>query len=493
MSKASVPSAPKATLNNVKCDWLRLKLYFPSADIEDIEAQIRHVFGEVRCKLQFQKVTPSTRAPTNDFRDERTFGASGAATNRIVTRRNHIIEFSDVGVRFEISPTEQRVIVDFRGRFWTLAYHPWAVVNNMVSYFGDLDENFAVEVSRIDLARHFEGEPLSILPNPQADNLFFSFLPDESKPHIIGGNIIVAKTSTFAVTLYNKTRQVKDEDQDIQDAFAKFIEANGLAPDTVVTRSELRLQAKSEALRLASQLLLQKKLGLQANLVRVLKTWANNHLVRVAPQRAKSFDKTREYKRKKWVRWKPWCTIMCLSEKPLPIGRGPAAQIPAVKPAKLKNDWKDRLKKSLQSALVNGQSKEGIEKAMAEVFETAGRSAAKELVERDMAKRILCALKPEASRRAGEPPEWLGRLLVPQAPKDDGSSVSRHPSPFPKDQNRKKQPKASKRLLLEKRVLNARKAAWKEPFNKLAVSLYRDSLFELISVVQLGLESGHSK
>ena len=118
----------------------------------------------------------------------------------------------------------------------------------------------------------------------------------------------------------------------------------------VLPTSELRLQAKSEALRLASQLLLQKKLGLQANLVRVLKTWANNHLVRVAPQRAKSFDKTREYKRKKWVRWKPWCTIMCLSEKPLPIGRGPAAQIPAVKPAKLKNDWKDRLKKSLQSA-----------------------------------------------------------------------------------------------------------------------------------------------
>jgi hypothetical protein len=56
---------------------------------------------------------------------------------------------------------------------------------------------------------------------------------------------------------------------------------------------------------------------------------------------------------------------------------------------------------------------------MAEVYEPAVRNAARELVERDMAKRILCALKPEASRRAGEPPEWLGRLLLPQATQDD--------------------------------------------------------------------------
>jgi hypothetical protein len=482
----------------VKCDWLRLKLYFPSADIEDIEAQIRRVFGEVRCKLQFQKVTPSARTPSNDFRDERTFGTSGATANRIVTRRNHVIEFSDVGVRFEVSPAEQRVIVDFRGRFWTLASQPWAVVNNMVSYFADLDENFAVEVSRIDLARHFEGEPLSILPNPPADNLFFSFLDDESKPSVTSGNIILRRNNgSNGVVLYNKSRQVLGEDQDIQHAFAEFLKANGLPPAAIVTRSELRIGGRSQSLRLSTQLFLKKKLGLQASLVRVLKTWANNHMVRVAPQRAKSFDKSRDYKRKKWARWQPWYTIMCLSAKPLTTKRGlkasEAARIPIVRPARQKDNWKDRLKISLQAALVHGQTKECIEEAMAEVYEPAVRNAARELVERDMAKRILCALKPEASRRAGETPEWLARLLVPQAPKDYGSSVSRHPSPFPKDQNRKKQPKASKRLLLEKRVLNARKAAWKEPFNKLAVSLYRDSLFELISVVQLGLDSAHSK
>ena len=82
------------------------------------------------------------------------------------TRKNHIIEFADVGVRFEISANDQRVIVDFQGRFWTLAYKPWTVVNNMVAFFGELDHNLALEVSRIDLARHFEGAPLSILPNP---------------------------------------------------------------------------------------------------------------------------------------------------------------------------------------------------------------------------------------------------------------------------------------------------------------------------------------
>ena len=322
---------------------------------------------------------------------------------------------------------------------------------------------------------------------PLANNLFFSFLPDESKPHVTNGNIIVGKTSTFAVTLYNKTRQVAGEEQDIQEAFAGFLATVGLAPNTIVTRSEVRLKAKSLALRVATQMLLQKKLGHQGSLVRVLKTWATNHLVRCAPDRAKSFDKTRDYKRKKWSRWKPWCSIMCLTDKPLPRTKSQTQHIPVVKVAKLKNDWKEQLQKSVKSVIVNNQSKDSILNAVQEVMEAAARGAAQEFVERDMAKRLLSLLNPKSLQAAEGTPEWLARLLVPQAPKDDGSSVSRHPSPFPRAQNKEQRAKEKITRTLGAKVLSTRRSAWAEPFNKKSVSLYQDSLYEFICFVKLGV------
>ena len=69
MLKVSVPASATSKLNQVKCDWLRLKLYFPTSEIDDITFLIRRIFGEVHCKLQYQKTSAVERTPSNDFRD----------------------------------------------------------------------------------------------------------------------------------------------------------------------------------------------------------------------------------------------------------------------------------------------------------------------------------------------------------------------------------------------------------------------------------------
>ena len=81
-------------------------------------------------------------------------------------------------------------------------------------------------------------------------------------------------------------------------------------------------------------------------------------------------------------------------------------------------------------------------------------------------------------------------MLVPQTPKE---TVHLLAVTFSQKPTENETARCQQKTAAGKRVLSSLKAAWKEPYNKGAVSLYRDSLFELIRVVQLGLESEHPK
>lgn len=465
-----------ALLAKLRCDRLRVKIYLPNTDLVTVGAE--QLFESTPVFISdFDHSLKSLPPPV--VADKKKSGHWGTDGGRTTTTIRRSIEYKAMGVYIELDYSQSMLAIEFQGKFWTLAEHPWRLVYNITHYLRGLDVDGIAQVSRIDINRHFVGAPLELFPEPMSELFHYGFLPEGSKPIQQEGNLYLQKSESSRILIYDKTRQVMKSEEAVQEKFFAMLRKAHVPEVCTVSRFEVSIKGKGKALAQASYALNLKTLGSAAGLQRVFCAWARAHRVLEAPPAAKRLDKSRDYRRKKWkpcLAWKKLTTVspsISNAQTELPDRK----VAPNTRPAQDRDKLKSLVRRTAVEAIKRGVSRSELFDQISKALIDLCAVASQDLVERDMASRALRCLSPQERKAGDAPPEWMAQLLRPQAALA-GSSISRQASPFE---------------LLDS-LINWRKKSWKYPCCPETISGYRRELEKVLLKVQLAqVSAGHSE
>lgn len=452
-------------LAQLRCDRLRVKVYLPSIDLCTVDMDA--LFQNTQVKItDFDEAMNALPSPL--VKDKSISGHLGNGGKRCQTAMKRTYEFKAIGVYVEVDYLNKMIAVEYQGRYWSLATHPWKMVYNLTDWLKSHDAEGMAQVSRIDINRHFIGKPLELFPNPMSDRLHFGFLEEGSKPEQVEGNIRFQKSDTSRCLLYSKTHQLQKVDEDVAESFNSLLKEASVPEGASVSRFEVVFKGKGNALALASLYLKERSLGRSQSLQRIFCHWVRGHRVLQAPDKAKSLDKSRDYKRKKWKlsqEWKKLTTVQSSAPDTTPVKLDERIA-PQTRPSQPKDKLKSQVRKTALEAIKRGVTGQELSEMMQQALFEMCPTAAEGLVAKDLTDRTLKTLSPSQRRAGDTPPEWMVCLLRPLAAAPACSSISRQASP-----------QEFLKVLIERR-----KASWRTPYCPDVIRSYN---IELTKVLRL--------
>ena len=459
-------------LATLRCDRLRVKIYLPNTDLATVGAE--SLFENTPTFISWfddSMVTP----PPAKLNDKKKSGQWASGGGRTTVTLRQTIEFKEIGVYIELDHKASRLDIEFQGRFWTLAAHPWRLVYNIVDYFKGLDIEGMAQVSRIDINRHFVGTPLELFPDPMSERFHFGFLPEGTKPYQIEGNIYFQKTGSSSAQIYDKKKQIVKTDIAVQEKFQQLLHTAKVPDGCMVSRFEVSIKGGSKALNHATYALKQRTLGCAAQLQRVFCSWVRTHRVLEASAAAKSLEKTRDYKKKKWKISQKWriLTTVAIDAPTLPAEKLNKKVAPKTRPGPERDKLQSLVRRTTLEAFKRGVTKEELDRLFADAIEPMCSIAADDIVARDLAKRTLQSLSPQERRAGDAPPEWMAQLLRPHAALV-GLSISRQESHQSKHNE----------------LIKRRKKSWQTLFCPHTVKRYKEAIRDILLLIHSPYLSG---
>jgi hypothetical protein len=460
-----LPEIDHAMLAKLRCDWIRVKVYLPDIDVSTIGAET--LFENMNLSItDFEDFVHGATGPqvTSKLKS----GQYAAGGGRRATSSKRAIHYRDLGIYIELNHFDGMVVVEFQGRFWTLAAKPWDIAYSVIDYFKSFSPKSRAQVSRIDINRHFIGKPLELFPDPMSPRYHFSFLREGTMPIQIEGNLYLQRSETSVAQIYQKTKQIVKKDADIQEKFALFLQQSGVPTGCAVSRFEVSIKGSSKAIKEASDALMQKQLGSEDALQRIFLLWVDTHRVLEAPAGAQSVNRTRNYRKKVWELSKVWEQLTKgglssgATQQASPVER----VVPETRPAKERDNLEYLVRRVASAALKKGIHEVELHALVSKALLDVCSLVAKDLVARDMASRLLEDRTPEECMVGDALPAWLAQLLRPQAA-ILGGCITRESYPMPVLQT----------------LIDARKKARIYPYCKSTLDDYRKKLEKLLMEV----------
>ena len=291
-------------------DWLTV--VFQAEGDALIGLEMEKLLGGVPLKIsRFTTTNEGSEAREDDgfqraTQASKTYGANETGQNAVC------------GIYYKTDFLPKRLILQFRGEFFTLARSPWERIYKICGALSETLRGCPYYVSRIDVQRMFIGAPSDLFPDPASPRVFFAFLKsnDEVRRHM--GNYEIQK-SDYKVTLYDKIRELerRKEDAPYRLTVERGLAEAGISPSTRVSRFEVRsIGSDTRICREATALLHSQRLQEEGHLVRLLSLFLETHVVKEPGPRANPHGKTREYMSKRWPASKKWLALFAVTEKP---------------------------------------------------------------------------------------------------------------------------------------------------------------------------------